>query len=144
MCDIEKSLLSLAALLEDVDLTLRDRIVFCFVPMNSKEARSRDLLKQYAISHSKGEIVEIGIETPDLESPSPEKMADLETDSRMLEIYSWLALRFTNTFKHYDEARLLKDKIGESIQACLKHIRKGVSPVQKKNQSRLPKTDGNA
>eukprot|EP00760_Papus_ankaliazontas_P019223 PhM_4_TR17959/c0_g1_i1/m.8005/K17675/SUPV3L1, SUV3; ATP-dependent RNA helicase SUPV3L1/SUV3 len=118
-CDISRSLLPMAKNLEDVDMKLIDKIVFCFVPLSDSQPHSYALVRTWAVAHAAQSKVGMGPELSVTPLPTND-LRRLEWMYRMLEAYSWLAWRFQATFTDMDEAKKRK---GGVVAAITKSVR---------------------
>ncbi|XQJ30570.1 ATP-dependent RNA and DNA helicase, mitochondrial, putative [Leishmania guyanensis] len=139
-CDIHRSLLRLAELLEPVrDLPLADRILFCYLPLSDTSAASLQLIVAYATDHAAGKPVTLRLdvwcaelmkqvergdpceegETPQhrrLQQRSARELAtELERCFRQAEMYCWLSWRFGKTFVERERGLELKASIATAL-----------------------------
>ncbi|KAG5468305.1 hypothetical protein LSCM1_02284 [Leishmania martiniquensis] len=139
-CDIHRSLLRLAELLEPVrDLSLADRILFCYLPLSDTSAASLQLILDYATDHAAGKPVllrfdvwcaelmkqvEQGKASSEEEAPqharqqrlsSRDLTTELERCFRQAEMYCWLSWRFGKTFVERERGLELKASITAAL-----------------------------
>ncbi|KAG5493998.1 hypothetical protein JKF63_01831 [Porcisia hertigi] len=139
-CDIHRSLLRLAELLEPVrDLSLTDRILFCYLPLSDTSAASLQLILAYAMDHAAGKPVllrfdvrcaelmkqvDTGVvcdrrEAPQQHRQQPRSLRDLVTELeqcfRQAEMYCWLSWRFGKTFVERERGLELKASISAAL-----------------------------
>lgn len=126
VCDMSKSLLRISSLLDNVaGFDVREKIVFCFVPLSDNSHRSHDLLQQYAADHVLGDVplrldslfvASSGISN--LEA----RLAELEWLYRMCEVYCWLSWRFRKSFRMCDVALSLKGEVASRIHETVARL----------------------
>lgn len=142
-CAMERSLLRIAELLEPVhDLTLADRILFCYVPLSDSSAESHRLLVAYAEDHAKGRPVALRVDvacntllaelacdrnagrsnssssgdSSRSSSRQPREVTEtLERMFRQAEMYCWLSWRFGKTFQDQEKGLALKETISATL-----------------------------
>lgn len=134
-CDIQRSLLRLAELLEPVrELSLTDRILFCYLPLSDASPESLQLIVAYAADHASGRPValrfdvtcaelveEVGHVVQDAAVPAThrhrarELATRLERTFRQAEMYCWLSWRFAKTFVKREEGLELKAVITAAL-----------------------------
>ncbi|GET92327.1 RNA helicase, putative [Leishmania tarentolae] len=140
-CDIHRSLLRLAELLEPVrDLSLADRITFCYLPLSDTSAASLQLIVAYATDHAAGKPVPlrldvrcaelikqadgqetdgVGIVPPHQSQQRRLSARDLSTELercfRQAEMYCWLSWRFAKTFVERERGLELKATITAAL-----------------------------
>lgn len=112
VCDMTRTLLRVAGAVDSVaGLTLRDKVIFSFVPLSDSSERTLEMLRKYASHHAKGERVPLYVN---------EATPDHEWVYKMCETYCWLGWRFRQTFCHTSDGEALKEfvsrVIGDSIQ----------------------------
>ncbi|RNF08260.1 putative RNA helicase [Trypanosoma rangeli] len=135
-CDLSRSLLKIAKELETVtDLSLSDRILFCYVPLNSHGKETFELLRAFARDHAAGREVLLCIDSEfekvvqqcdrisggDMRRVQ-QVLAKMEHLYRMAEMYCWLAWRFGKTFVHLEPAMALKEKAAARIEEMLQRL----------------------
>ncbi|KAK7196822.1 ATP-dependent RNA and DNA helicase, mitochondrial [Novymonas esmeraldas] len=128
-CDIHRSLLRLAELLEPVrDLALPDRILFCYLPLSDTSAESLELIVAYATDHAAGRPVPLRFDARCAEllreaagegarrrGRARELAGELERSFRQAEMYCWLSWRFGKTFVEREGGLALKSAIAEAL-----------------------------
>ena len=123
-CDMTRSVLAVAKVLQPVSgLTLRDTIIFCFVPMSDSSSKSYELLYRYADQHAKGGPVHMEIDLALirlLDGPRDSRLLEeLEWIYRMSEVYGWLSWRFGKTFTNQEAVKALKERTVTAIKEQL-------------------------
>ncbi|RNF17846.1 putative RNA helicase [Trypanosoma conorhini] len=132
-CDLSRSLLQIAKELETVtDLSLSDRILFCYVPLSDRGKESFELLRAFARDHAAGREVLLRIDDEYKElakqwgrisggdlRKAQQLLARMEHVYRMAEMYCWLAWRFGKTFVHLEPATALKEKAATKMEEML-------------------------
>ncbi|AYU82599.1 RNA helicase, putative [Leishmania donovani] len=140
-CDIHRSLLRVAELLEPVcNLSLTDRIVFCYLPLSDTSAASLQLIVAYATDHAAGKPVPlrfdvwctelmqraereetcgVGASSPGQRQQQQLSVRDLATELercfRQAEMYCWLSWRFSKTFVERERGLELKASITAAL-----------------------------
>lgn len=130
-CDLSRSLLTVAKQIDSVAaLSLEDRILFCYVPLNDSSPESLELLRLYAHDHARGGPVALRVDAQfdalvsgagaleEADTPPPrhehrrrsqhDVIARLERIYRQCEMYGWLSWRFGKTFVCRQECSDLK------------------------------------
>ncbi|EKG05094.1 ATP-dependent RNA helicase, putative [Trypanosoma cruzi] len=135
-CDLSRSLLQVAKELEAVtDLSLSDRILFCYVPLNDRGKETYDLLRAFGHDHAAGRHVVLRIDEEferlvkqcDLVCSGDTRRAHqvltrMEHLYRAAEMYCWLAWRFGKTFVHLETATALKERAALKMEEILQHL----------------------
>ncbi|KAG5491687.1 hypothetical protein JIQ42_01593 [Leishmania sp. Namibia] len=139
-CDIHRSLLRLAELLEPVrNLSLKDRILFCYLPLSDTSAESLQLIVDYATDHAAGKPVALRFDVwctelmtqvnrgetgGEEEAPQHHRQqqlsardltTELERCFRQAEMYCWLSWRFGKTFVERERGLELKASITTAL-----------------------------
>jgi hypothetical protein len=111
-----------AELIEKIPLSLRDRHTFVQAPVNALIDKVAEMLQIFATAHSKGQDCDIQ-KFIDLDFDLAKKdlalLRDLEITHNILTLYSWLSLRFPNTFTNLTGAVVLKTDCEALINTCL-------------------------
>ena len=102
-----------AEVVDDVELELRERYLFCCAPSSKNDTSSLYYLRQYALAYAasmrsfrkSGERLEVGTGQKNLlqrlqsqRHYTKEILSDLESVHHILELYLWLSLRFPLVF----------------------------------------------
>ena len=115
-CDMSRSLLFLGQALKDVPLVLKDRILFCYVPMGDGDPRSIEMLKTYATHHASGNPVPLVVDTLFEGMSQSGRTMDLEWLYRLCEVYCWLSWRFPKTFVDRERGADFKRQISQRLR----------------------------
>lgn len=143
-CDMTRSLVKISQLLEAVpELTLRDRILFCYLPMSESSRESAELIAGYARDHAAGRAVELRVDgkyarllssrhyrtladtiehggptggDAHFEGERQRTLSQLEPIYRQAEMYCWLSWRFQLTFTQRDEGTALKHRVSQAME----------------------------
>ncbi|ORC93660.1 putative ATP-dependent RNA helicase [Trypanosoma theileri] len=136
-CDLSRSLLQIAKELETVrGLSLSDRILFCYVPLNDRSKESFDLLRAFAKDHAAGQPVRLRIDEEfQILLKQYETLHDrwnsreaqhiltrMEYIYRQAEVYCWLAWRFGKTFIHLEAGATLKERAASKMEEILQTL----------------------
>ncbi|KAH9577516.1 Suv3 [Trypanosoma melophagium] len=136
-CDLSRSLLQIAKELETVrGLTLSDRILFCYVPLNDRSKESFDLLRAFAQDHAKGQPVRLRIDEEFqvlikqcktlhehwCSREAQQILTRMEYIYRQAEVYCWLAWRFGKTFIHLEAGASLKERAAGKMDEILQTL----------------------
>lgn len=114
LCDMSRSLMRVAECVDNVEgLSLRDKVIFSFVPMSDMTVNATDLLCKYASHHARGDRVPLYLDEMD------RRGSNLEWMYRMCEVYCWLGWRFRNTFCNVEQGQLLKELLARDIGALI-------------------------
>lgn len=117
-CDVSRSLLQVARCLDDVPgLDIRDRIIFCSVPLSDHSGRSFTFLKRLAEQHARRESVTFLAESEwqvSTTPPSGDPLLHFEWLYRMCEVYGWLAWRLP-TFVHRELVQEVKKNVVDKM-----------------------------
>lgn len=117
LCDMSRSLLVISRVLDEVpELTVRDKITFCFVPLSDTRHESIELLRKWAEGHARGGPVALGLS---LEANHLKDLAWLEWAYRVCEAYCWLSWRFRSTFSEQILGQTVKKNVASAIQLVL-------------------------
>jgi hypothetical protein len=124
-CDMERSLMAIARALDErvPQLCLKDRIVFCFVPLSGDNTEATRLVCEWAAAHSEGGPVHMKfdqevaafVENSDTAPP----LERLEFLYRMTEVYCWLGWRFSRTFADLEKGKEVKAQLVRLIAQSL-------------------------
>lgn len=117
MCDLQESY-EIALLLDDVNLSLKERFIFCMVPIDLEELYSLREFRRYAELHAKGKEIHVRVKI-DFDPNTPEQLADVEATYSLLTAYCWLSYQFETTFVDREKALLLRKKCEEIIERTI-------------------------
>jgi ATP-dependent RNA helicase SUPV3L1/SUV3 len=129
-CDMGRSLLPLARLLDGVPMATAEKIVFCFVPV-AESPDAYALLRRWVALHAAGDGVALLVDAELRAAVSPAavsaggaaaRLQRCEFLYRMAEAYCWLAWRLPNSFTALDGGTRCKLDIVHHIRACLAEI----------------------
>nr|CCC90085.1 putative RNA helicase [Trypanosoma congolense IL3000] len=136
-CDLSRSLLQVAKELDRVPgLSLSDRILFCYVPLNDRDKETFDLLRSFAQDHVDGGPVRLRIDeefgklSEQCEHLNSgvgdrrvhEMLSRMEGLYRHAEMYCWLAWRFGSTFTFLGEGLALKERLAAKMEQLLQKL----------------------
>lgn len=122
-----RELVKIADMIEPVkNLSIRDRIIFCSAPVNTREPKFRKICVAYAecIANNKGgkllDIPELNLDILD-QKPTADKeyLSDLEALHRSLILYLWLSYRFEGVFNTQSMALYVKELVEKNIDVAL-------------------------
>ena len=112
-------------MIEKIPLSLRDRHTFVQAPVNASVEKVAEMIQIFATSHSKGQDCDIqkliGLDF-DISKKDLALLRDLEITHNILTLYSWLSLRFPNTFTNLTGAVVLKTDCEALINTCLSDL----------------------
>ncbi|CAD2214634.1 RNA helicase [Angomonas deanei] len=115
LCDASRSVLKILSALQDNDaLTLKDRILFSFLPLNDNSNDALQLLQAYAADHASGVPVSLRIDKEFANYLQTARGIDIRVVERYFkraEMYNWLSWRFKSTFIFRDDAEQLKKPV---------------------------------
>ncbi len=127
LCD-QKENLQIADLIQPLDLTIKDRIIFCAAPASLRDPGMPEIVKKLAhcVAEQAGgdllDIKEFKLEILDDDrSPDRERLRELETLHKSLVLYLWLSYRFAGVFKSRPLASHVKGLVEEKIEQGLAH-----------------------
>lgn len=136
-CDLSRSLLQVARELDAVPgLSLTDRILFCYVPVNTRNKDTFDLLRCFARDHATGGPVRLRIDeefeqlvgqcahlkTHKDSVRAHRILSRMEDLYRHAEMYCWLSWRFGNTFIYLEAGSALKERIVAKMDELLRRL----------------------
>lgn len=126
----------LADLIQDIQISLRERYVFCCAPINIRERYCSIMFVKMARQFSTSEPVTCEwmcrqIEWPCKIPQSLTQLAHLETLYDVLESYLWLSYRFPDKFTDGDAVREVQTQIDSMIHERVSSI---VELVKKQNE----------
>lgn len=122
-----RELVKIADMIEPVkNLSIRDRIIFCSAPVNTREPKFRKICVAYAecIAQNGGgrllDIPELNLDILD-RKPTADKeyLSDLEALHRSLILYLWLSYRFEGVFITQAMALYVKELVEKNIDVAL-------------------------
>lgn len=122
-----RELVKIADMIEPVkNLSIRDRIIFCSAPVNTREPRFRKICVAYAKCIAKNgggkllDIPELNLGILD-QKPTADKeyLSDLEALHRSLILYLWLSYRFEGVFNTQAMALYVKELVEKNIDVAL-------------------------
>lgn len=122
-----RELVKIADMIEPVkNLSIRDRIIFCSAPVNTREPKFRKICVAYAkcIAENGGgkllDIPELNLDILD-QKPTADKeyLSDLEALHRSLILYLWLSYRFEGVFNTQAMALYVKELVEKNIDVAL-------------------------
>lgn len=122
-----RELVKIADMIEPVkNLSIRDRIIFCSAPVNTREPKFRKICVAYAkcIAKNRGgkllDIPELNLDILD-KKPTADKeyLSDLEALHRSLILYLWLSYRFEGVFNTQAMALYVKELVEKNIDLAL-------------------------
>eukprot|EP00759_Apiculatamorpha_spiralis_P045254 PhF_6_TR42116/c0_g1_i2/m.63601/K17675/SUPV3L1, SUV3; ATP-dependent RNA helicase SUPV3L1/SUV3 len=123
VCDITRSLLPLARALDTVvGMTLADKIIFSFVPLNDggKGNQASEMVVAWARGHCNKDGATLGDALLHVtHGDARPSLQELEWKYRMLEAYCWLAWRFPRTFRDLQVAKKRKAEVVEAMKRAL-------------------------
>eukprot|EP01065_Artemidia_motanka_P048887 TRINITY_DN8002_c0_g1_i3.p1 TRINITY_DN8002_c0_g1~~TRINITY_DN8002_c0_g1_i3.p1 ORF type:complete len:832 (+),score=249.21 TRINITY_DN8002_c0_g1_i3:64-2559(+) len=111
-CDMVRQMLPIAEQLSGLDIPMLEAAAMSFLPWSDFSDEGKSMLRGWFAAHAAGRRVPVSAST----SVSP---ARLEQQSKWLECYCWLAMRYPYTFSCYDEARALRDEMASEIAVRL-------------------------
>ncbi len=121
LCSLDNNRLT-ADLIEKTPLTLRDRHTFVQAPVNASIDKVAEMIQTFAGAHSNGQECDIQSLVHldfDLSKKDLALLRDLEITHNIITLYTWLALRFPNTFTNANGALVLKNDCEALINSCL-------------------------
>lgn len=145
-----RELVKIADMIEPVkNLSIRDRIIFCSAPVNTREPRFRKICVAYAkcIAKNQGgkllDIPELNLDILD-QKPTADKeyLSDLEALHRSLILYLWLSYRFEGVFNTQAMALYVKELVEKNIDVALANFSVS-SRLRKKLKSSRKSAVGN-
>jgi len=105
LCALKDSLAIADAIHSVRNLSIQDRITLCSAPMNTKEMREKDFMKELALciaENKSGELLDLEHLPLEVLDDQPTKdreyLVNLEQLHKMLVLYLWLSFRFPNVF----------------------------------------------
>lgn len=122
-----RELVKIADMIEPVkNLSIRDRIIFCSAPVNTREPKFRKICVAYAKCIAKNgggkllDIPELNLDILD-QKPTADKeyLSDLEALHRSLILYLWLSYRFEGVFNTQAMALYVKELVEKNIDVAL-------------------------
>lgn len=122
-----RELVKIADMIEPVkNLSIRDRIIFCSAPVNTREPKFRKICVAYARCIAKNggggllDIPELNLDILD-QKPTADKeyLSDLEALHRSLILYLWLSYRFEGVFITQAMASYVKELVEKNIDVAL-------------------------
>lgn len=122
-----RELVKIADMIEPVkNLSIRDRIIFCSAPVNTREPKFRKICVAYAkcIAKNRGgkllDLPELNLDILD-QKPTADKeyLSDLEALHRSLILYLWLSYRFEGVFNTQAMALYVKELVEKNIDVAL-------------------------
>jgi hypothetical protein len=113
-------------------MSIKDRIIFTMVPLNTDDKQAMSILLQYAMYHAAGEYVPLMVQIPQ-NANSVSRLAEVETIHQVLSAYCWFSFKFPETFTERDRAKELQAICREIIE---KSIASGLKPVVEPRESK--------
>lgn len=133
-----EEILKVAALVDQLPLSLNDKYLFCISPVDMNDEISAQGLTQFAENYSRKGIVRLKeIFTPAtlLVPKTQNKMQELESIHKVLDLYTWLSFRFQDSFPDHELASSQKAACGMLIEEFLERLG-GQKPYARKLSSR--------
>jgi ATP-dependent RNA helicase SUPV3L1/SUV3 len=119
ICNNDRQL-TVAEMLEQVRrLSLSDKLIFTQAPVKIQSPTAMKILKDYAMHHSKNEIVPLIVQVPNRPPVTLDELRYIETGYKLLDVYLYLSYKFPKTFKHRETARSSQKKIIQMIDVVL-------------------------
>jgi ATP-dependent RNA helicase SUPV3L1/SUV3 len=118
LCNIQQQI-EAAQLIENVQLSLRDKYVFIQAPCNTRDDTLTSYLHEFATSHSMGHTINADRLLNIFPLFNEEKLAHLEVFHRAIMLYLWLSNRFPETFHEAEKVHQFKNKIEGAINQKL-------------------------
>lgn len=145
MCDFQ-IMQYLASLIDHIPLKLLERYRFVSAPVDIRQTALCSCFVKFVRSHSRDEQFTLDdikklIEWPLKEPSTVEQLAKIEVFCDTLDLYLWLAQRFSQTFIDGEQVRQFKHEIDELINKGIKKIvktfRKAYAEAYKTEQLKI-------
>ncbi|KAI3731781.1 hypothetical protein L1987_62970 [Smallanthus sonchifolius] len=120
-----EELLKIAAVLDELPISLHDKYLFCISPADMSDEILSQGLTQFAQTYAKNRIVRLKeIFTPGtLKVPKTQaELKELESIHKVLELYVWLSFRLDDSFPDRDLAASQKSICGMLIEDFLERL----------------------
>jgi ATP-dependent RNA helicase SUPV3L1/SUV3 len=115
--------LSVAAAVAESGLPLRIRFRYLGCPVECRDGKAMDILRQWAKEHGNGRAVPVPL-IGNTDVPNDDRsLASCETAAKLLTTYLWLSLRWPECYSQHDEAYSAREKNNSLIEAALRRKR---------------------
>ncbi|KAF3783367.1 ATP-dependent RNA helicase [Nymphaea thermarum] len=120
-----EDILKVAAVIDEMPLSLEDKYLFCISPVDMNDEISGQGLVQFAESYSKRGVVHLKeIFTPGtLQVPKSQiELMELESIHKVLDLYVWLSFRLEESFPDREVASAQKEMCNLLIEEFLERL----------------------
>ncbi|KAH6605441.1 atp-dependent rna helicase suv3 precursor [Trichoderma cornu-damae] len=140
-------ILEIADIIQDIPLTIHDRLTFCYLPVALRAERAVDVLRALArvvATNSKGDLLDIeelpleflDLKLEDFAGSGQEYLSKLESLHVAVNQYVWLSYRYSGMFRSQALAFYVRSLVEEKLMKTLERLNFSEEQLERKRKSK--------
>ncbi|RFU77075.1 atp-dependent rna helicase suv3 precursor [Trichoderma arundinaceum] len=140
-------ILEIADIIQDIPLTIHDRLTFCYLPVALRAERAVDVLRALArivATNSEGDLLDIQelplefleLELEDFAGEGQRYLSKLESLHVALNQYVWLSYRYSGMFRSQALAFHVRSLVEEKLMKTLERLNFSEEQLERKRKSK--------